>query len=110
MLKRLLTSVRELLQGKYKLLHTRPRQGAEVNATRRNFFKKAAFGAASISGTAGVATAVVDSMPKPDIKEQYKKDAVTGEQELLQREYVVMSDEEKEVMVQSLIDSYPDQT
>jgi len=110
MLKRLLTSVHELLQGKNKPQHTRSGQAEEVNATRRKFFKKAAFGAASISGTAGVATVVVDSLPKPDLKEKYKKDALTGEQELLQREYVVMSDDEKTDMVQSFIDSYPDQT
>ena len=73
---------------------------------RRGFFKKAALGAVSLSGTAGLAKVVVDSTPEPDLQALYEKDRLTGEEELRKREYVLMSDKEKEDMVQTFVDSY----
>ena len=73
---------------------------------RRGFFAKAAVGAVSISGTAGLAKVVVDSMPEPDLSELYRKDLFAGDQELGEREYVLMSASEKEDMVQQLVESY----
>lgn len=109
MLKRLLISVRQWFRPIDNTQYKQTVQDNEINVKRRNFFKKAAVGAASVSGTAGLATAVVDSMPKPDLKDKYQKDAIAGEQELQNRDYVVMSDKEKEDIVQSFIDSNSDQ-
>ncbi len=81
-----------------------------VDATRRGFFTRAAVGAVSVSGAAGLAKAVVDAAPEPDLKDQYVKDGLVGEQELMGREYVVMSDQEKSDMVQSFIVSHSEQT
>ena len=81
-----------------------------LRASRRGFFRKAALGAASVSGAAGLAKVVVDSVPHPDQKERYTKDAHAGEQELAEREYVLMSDQEKSEMVQTFIDNYPNQS
>ena len=84
--------------------------GAEATqdavAARRGFFKKAALGAVSLSGTAGLAKVVVDSADKPDLQALYNKDRQAGEQELTEREYVLMSDKEKDDMVQTFVDSY----
>jgi len=77
-----------------------------VSASRRGFFAKAAIGAVSVSGTAGLAKVVVDSVPEPDTTELYRKDGLAGEQELLERDYVLMSDQEKEDMVQQFVDDY----
>ena len=78
----------------------------EAVIARRGFFKKAALGAVSLSGTAGLAKVVVDSAPEPDLHALYDKDRLSGEQELTEREYVLMSDKEKEDMVQTFVDSY----
>lgn len=77
-----------------------------VRAARRGFFKKAAVGAVSITGTAGLAKVVVDSVQQPDLQDLYARDSLAGEQELKQREYVLMSDREKQDMVQSFVDNY----
>jgi len=75
----------------------------KVSAERRQFFKRAAVGVASIAGTAGVAKSVVDSMPDPDIGAKYAHAAHQGEKELLEREYVLMSEQEKASMLEELI-------
>lgn len=84
-------------------------QHDEARAARRGFFKKAAIGAVSIGGTAGLAKVVVDAIPRPDSRDLYAQDGLAGERELSQREYVLMSDEEKKDMVQTFIDYYRDQ-
>lgn len=77
-----------------------------VSSSRRRFFKRAAVGAVSITGTAGIAKTVVDStITPPDMQDQYRRDALAGEQDLQSREFVVMSDKEKAEMVQSFIGS-----
>lgn len=77
-----------------------------VSQARRGFFAKAAVGAVSISGAAGLAKVVVDSTPEPDLGDLYRKDQLAGEQELAEREYVLMSASEKEDMVQQFVDNY----
>ncbi|MET0024979.1 MAG: hypothetical protein ABW085_12010 [Sedimenticola sp.] len=80
----------------------------DICHARRGFFKRAAVGAISVTGTAGVAKGVVDSMPKPDLKQKYDQDARSGEDELQNWEYVQMSEEEKSDMIKSFTDSYAD--
>lgn len=82
----------------------------EVCLSKRRMFSRVVVSAASITGTAGVAKVVVDSMPKPDLKEKYVQDALSGERELRQREFVEMSDEEKSNMVKRFVDSYQDRS
>ncbi|PVV17873.1 MAG: hypothetical protein B6D78_17760 [gamma proteobacterium symbiont of Ctena orbiculata] len=82
----------------------------EPNPTRRRFFKQAAIGAVSVTGTAGLAKTVVDGVPTPDLKQKYRRDALQGEAELREWEYVVMTDLEKKDMVQSLINNYDHKT
>ncbi len=77
-----------------------------VSQARRGFFAKAAVGAVSLSGTAGLAKVVVESVPERDLSDRYRKDHVAGEQELAEREYVLMSTSEKEDMLQQLVENY----
>jgi len=73
---------------------------------RRQFFKKVALGTVSVGGTSALAKTVVDSIEQPNLKDLYAKDAFSGEQELKQREYELMSEKEKTAMVQNLIKGY----
>ncbi|MES9844630.1 MAG: hypothetical protein ABW162_07200 [Candidatus Sedimenticola sp. PURPLELP] len=77
-----------------------------VSDDRRKFFKRAAVGAVSVTATAGLAKAVTESVPRPSMRERYVKDSLTGEEELMRREYVAMTEQEKLEMVQEFIDSY----
>lgn len=109
MLKRSRAAIQRSLSPEPAALDPGAAQGDEVRAARRGFFKKAAVGAVSITGTAGLAKVVVDSVPPPDLRDLYAKDGLAGVKELKQREYVLMSDQEKEDMVQSFVDNYHDQ-
>ena len=110
MLKRSIAAIRQWLSPDQGAQNQRAAQEEALRASRRGFFRKAAMGAASVSGAAGLAKVVVDSVPHPDQKELYTKDSHAGEQELAEREYVVMSDQEKREMVQSFVDNYQDQS
>ena len=110
MLKRSIAAIRQWLSPDQGAQNQRVAQEDALHASRRGFFRKAAMGAASVSGVAGLAKVVVDSVPHPDQKELYTKDAHAGEQELAEREYVLMSDQEKREMVQTFVDNYPDQS
>ena len=110
MLKRSIAAIRQWLSPDQGAQNQQAAHEDTVRAARRGFFRKAALGAASVSGAAGLAKVVVDSVPHPDQKELYTKDAHAGEQELAEREYVLMSDQEKREMVQTFIDNYPDQS
>lgn len=108
MLKRAITAIqRRFFSG---LVTQSPEEEGAVRAARRNFFTKATLGAASITGTAGLAKLAVDSIPQPGLQDLYTKDAHNGEQELLEREYVVMSEREKADMVQMFVDNYSDKS
>ncbi|MCU7932103.1 MAG: hypothetical protein KZQ90_14975 [Candidatus Thiodiazotropha sp. (ex Codakia rugifera)] len=107
MLKRLMAVIRQPFSKDQK---SRAPRNEEVCSTRRGFFKRAAVGAVSITGTAGLAKVVVDSSLQPDIQDKYIKDHLSGEQELREREYVLMSDQEKADMVQTFINSHSDQS
>ena len=108
MFKRSIAAIHQWLSPDQEALNQGASQKEALRASRRGFFRKAALGAASVSGAAGLAKVVVDSVPHPDQKELYTKDAHAGEQELAEREYVVMSDQEKREMVQTFVDNYPD--
>ena len=88
-------------------------QGASqeaISKERRGLFAKAAVGAVSVSGTAGLAKVVVDTVAVPDLQDLYNKDHLAGERELKQREYVLMTDREKRDLVQSFVDRYQDES
>ena len=85
-------------------------QRDDKQVSRRLFFKKAVIGTAALTTVAGLAKTVVDSVKKPDQQHLYTKSGLAGEDELLNRKYVLMSEQEKADMVESFIGNYPDQT
>ena len=110
MLKRSIAALQQWLSPEPATRDPRDASDDDVRAARRGFFKKAAVGAVSITGTAGLAKVVVDSAPRPDLQDLYSKDGLAGEQQLKEREYVLMSDQEKADMVQTFVDNYRDQS
>lgn len=109
MLKRWGTAIRGWIFADRVAKDSRTTQDESVRAARRGFFKRAAVGAVSVTGTAGLAKVAVDSIPQPNMQDKYIQDSLAGEQELKAREYILMSDQEKSDMVQSFIDHYPGQ-
>ena len=106
MLKRILSALGERFPRKNSAGEHHPPPNEAVSPARRSFFAKATVGAVAITGTAGLAKVVGDSVVQPDLQDLYKKDQFTGEQELSEREYVLMSDDEKTDMVQQFVDNY----
>lgn len=106
MLRRIRSALGERFAPKNSTGEHHPPSAEAVSTARRGFFAKATVGAVALSGTAGLAKVVGDSVARPDLQDLYKKDHFTGEQELSEREYVLMSDDEKNDMVQQLVDNY----
>ncbi|MFK5893202.1 MAG: hypothetical protein QM504_08285 [Pseudomonadota bacterium] len=108
MLKSYTAAIRQWLSS--KLNSHKKVQNNNINPARRGFFKKAAVGLTSVTATAGLSKVVVDSLEKTDLQEHYTKDSIAGEQELMNREYVLMSNEEKTDMMQTFIKNYTEQS
>ncbi|MES9859983.1 MAG: hypothetical protein ABW157_09470 [Candidatus Thiodiazotropha sp. LLP2] len=110
MIKRLSTSIIKWLRYILPQQQDTQNKVSDIDNTRRRFFKRTAIGAVTVTSTAGIAKTIVDSIPKPNLKNSYIKDAVSGENELKQRKFVLMSVQEKEEMVQSFIDGTNNQS
>jgi len=77
-------------------------------SSRRDFFRKAAVGAVAVTGTAELAKVTASSLADDNAQTLYEKDIVAGDRVLAEREYVVMSDQEKDEMLQGFVDNYHD--
>ncbi len=111
MMKQWLIQTRQRLFDNFKNQQKTDPQGSdEPNYVRRRLFRQTTIGALSVTATAGLAKQVVDTLPGPDFKQKYHRDALQGEAQLRQREYVVMTSQEKEAMLQSLINNYNNKT
>lgn len=110
MLKRMINALKPTLTSKNAGENQVAEEIMQRKGARRGFFKKAALGAVALSGTAGLAKVVVESVAERDPRELYEREHRAGEQELKEREYVLMSDQEKDEMVRTLVDSYHEQT
>jgi hypothetical protein len=110
MLRRTLAAVGKRLSSKKNSIGSNAPSTETISSSRRGFITKAAVGTVSITGTAGLAKVVVDGMEKPDLSDKYRKDSIAGEQELSEREYVLMTDQEKEEMVQQFVSDYHNET
>lgn len=75
-------------------------------ASRRGFFKKLAFGGVALTAAGGAVKYADSMMPSVDPQAAYQKDVDPGDEVIAQREHVLMSQEEKESMVQMFIDNY----
>ena len=74
--------------------------------SRRAFFKRAAVGAVALTGTAEIAKHVASTIPDHTPQMRYEKDIQAGDSAMSEWEYVVMSDQEKQEMVQTFLDNY----
>ena len=74
--------------------------------TRRGFFRKAGLGAASAAGVAALAKTAADALPEQGSGELYHQTNRAGEQELLERDYVLMSEQEKAEMIRGFTNTY----
>ena len=74
--------------------------------SRRDFFKKAAVGAVAVTGTAELAKVTASSLADDDAQTLYEKDVAAGDRVLAERDYVLMSDQEKKAMIQGFVDDY----
>ena len=78
----------------------------EKNDSRRSFLKKAAIGTVSVVGTAAVAKKVVDVAARHDAGGSDKHYLGSGDKALIGREYVEMSQAEKNSQIRMLTDNY----
>jgi hypothetical protein len=79
---------------------------APQQSSRRDFFRKAAVGAVAVTGTAELAKVTASSLADEDARTLYEKDVAAGDRVLVEREYVLMSDREKDEMIQGFVDNY----
>jgi len=112
MLKCSFTAIHQWFSSKIK--QTRKKQSAlqdkNNSGTRRVFFKKAVVGLGSVTATTGLSKVIVDSVAKTETQQHYAKTATAGEGELINREYILMSDQEKEEMLQTFVENYKEQS
>ncbi len=78
----------------------------ERKDSRRSFLKKAAIGAVSVVGTAAVAKKVVDVAARQDAGGSDSYYLGSGDNALVGREYVEMSQAEKNSQIKMLTDNY----
>ncbi len=79
---------------------------ADNDASRRSFLKKAAIGGLALSATAAAAQKVVSVASEVDVKNAYLKDILPGDKVWQGREYVTMTESEKNQLVQRLTQNY----
>ncbi|OQX40257.1 MAG: hypothetical protein C3L25_12010 [Candidatus Sedimenticola endophacoides] len=61
---------------------------------------------AAFAVIAGLAKVVVDSAPKPELREKYARDGLMGGGKQDTQEYVLMSEDEKSGMLKELLDGH----
>lgn len=80
-----------------------------VDFSRRAFVKKALLTGLTVVGTAAVTKKVVDAVPRQDVKAAYLSDEVQQDRVMKDKQYVLMTQEEKDHMVQMFVSDYSKQ-
>jgi hypothetical protein len=78
----------------------------DKNSSRRNFLKKAAIGSVAVAATAGIAKKVVDVAVEKGRKGSDAQYLSHGDRTFQGREYVEMSEAEKDQQVRMFVDNY----
>ena len=94
------------VRGPKKPTSERNSTDEQQETSRRDFFRKAAVGAVAVTGTAELAKVTASSLTDDNAQTLYAQDIAVGDRVLADREYVVMSDQEKEDMIQGFVDNY----
>jgi len=76
------------------------------DVSRRGFVKKAAIGAVALAGTSELARQVVSSVPRQSPQDFYDRDMQAAQRALSEMEGGVMSEEQKQDMIQTMLDNY----
>ena len=84
------------------------RQGVK-NPLRRTFIKKAVVGGIAVVSTASLAKKVSSMASADSANKAYLNDDIQQDKIMMQKNYVLMTREEKEQMVKTLADSYKEQ-
>lgn len=79
---------------------------AKARSSRRGFLKKAVVAGVAATATAGIAKKTGDLLLKEDFQAAYLKDVLPGDKVLASREYVEMSQEEKNAMLRLFKKNY----
>jgi len=74
------------------------------HTSRRGFLKKALVSTVAVAGTATLAKKASTLIPEPDYKEAARREILAGDKILGEREYVVMSDREKNAYLDTLLE------
>ncbi len=74
--------------------------------SRRGFLKNAAVATTVVAAAAGITKTISTIIPKENFQKKYADDILAGDKALVEREYVVMSDEEKKDIVKQFESSY----
>jgi len=82
----------------------------DQSVSRRGFFKKIAIGGAVIGTSVGLFKAADAIAPDVDSQLAAKQSTAAGDLALAKEEYVLMSRQEKDEMVQMLVNNYPNKS
>ncbi|HBG46762.1 MAG TPA: hypothetical protein DDW94_07205 [Deltaproteobacteria bacterium] len=75
----------------------------EARTSRRGFLRKAIVTGVAVTATAGLAKKTSDLLLKEDCQKAYLDDVLPGDKVLAARSYVVMTKEEKDALVERMI-------
>jgi hypothetical protein len=74
--------------------------------SRRQFVKKALVSSVALTSTGVLANKVASLVPDNSSQKAYLNDVLPGDRVMMNREYVMMTDEEKKKMIGMLIKNY----
>ena len=75
-------------------------------SSRRDFVKKALASSVALTSTGVLANNVASLVPDNDSQKAYSNDVQLGDRIMMNREYVLMTDEEKKKIIGMLIKNY----
>lgn len=82
------------------------RDEREASISRRRFIKHTTIGGIALAYTVGVGRFVSSLVPEDSPQEAYLKDVLPGDRVMMERGYVLMTDREKEELIQMFIENY----
>lgn len=77
-----------------------------IDYSRRAFMKKALLTGIAVATTAAITKKVVEAVPKHDLRDAYLNDDLQQDKVMKDKKYVLMTTEEKEQLVQTLVSEY----
>lgn len=84
----------------------REKDERQADISRRGFIKHAAIGGIALVYTAGAGKFVASILPDDTPQKAYLNDILPGDRVMMEREYVLMTDREKEELMQMFIENH----